>query len=83
MKKEYKKDLLKSLIGDMKEMSRKDKFKGMKKPSEEEGMMKATIVADSPEGLKEGADKLPEVMDKAESFMQARMGKKKEDKSKK
>jgi len=42
--------------------------------------MKATIMADDKEGLLEGAKKLPEALSKADEFMEARLGKKKDKK---
>jgi len=42
--------------------------------------MKATIMSDSAEGIKEGAKKIPEAMDKAEEFRKMRMKMMKKDK---
>jgi len=45
--------------------------------------IQATIMADDEKGLIEGAKKLPEIMSKAEGFMKARLGDKKEKKEEK
>ena len=41
-----------------------------------EAPVKATIMADSPEGIKKAAEKLPEILDKSKEFMKARLKKK-------
>ena len=65
-KRSMKEELLEALLGDLDEMKGED-MKDLFSDLPEKGM-KATVIADSPEGLKEG-------LDKAEEFMKARMGK--------
>ena len=66
-KMKIKEDLLKMLRDEMME---DDMERDYAKP---ESKMKATIMADSKEGLLEGAKKLPEALDKAEEYRKMRM----------
>lgn len=66
MKKMALKSLIGSLMGD-------DEDESMEHEMGEKGKMKATIMADSKEGLIEGAKKLPEILSKSEKYMQERM----------
>jgi hypothetical protein len=72
-KNETKMKLLKKLMEMMQEDSRspEDHMYPEKK-------MKATIMADSKEGLLEGAKKLPEALNKAEEYRKMRMSSKEE-----
>ena len=65
-------DMLKMLSDDMKSMIGERKSSSLKDVLGDKGQMKATVVADSAEGLKEG-------LSKAEQIMKAKLGKKSED----
>lgn len=69
MKKDMKRDLLKSLKGEMKKMMLEDKKpmlmdKLMPKKEESEGseIQKVTVMSDSKEGLEKGLSKAQEIM---------------------
>lgn len=70
-KNERKMGLLKQLM----EMMHEDE-RGTDDHKYPETKMKATIMADSKEGLLEGAKKLPEALDKAEEYRKMRLGSK-------
>jgi len=60
---ELKKEMLKMLKGDMKEMmgeEKEDLFKDLMK--DKEGMQKVTVMAEDEEGLEEGLDKAQEIL---------------------
>jgi|TARA_R110000744_G_scaffold115170_1_gene215457 hypothetical protein len=78
-KMKIKEDLLKMLRDEMMEDHEDREY------AKPESKMKATIMADSKEGLIEGAKKIPDALEKAEEYRQMRMSmsskdKKKEDK---
>lgn len=75
-KKELKEELLKMLKSDMlgmKKEGKKDLFGDL---MDKKGMQKVTVMSDSPEGLKKG-------LSKAEEIMEAKLGKKSEEKDEK
>lgn len=79
-----KAELLKMLADDMmcgtRDKSMEELHRGRSQESDEKSPVKATIMADSPEGLKQGIKKLPEILDKAEAFRKLRLGSKKKKK---
>ena len=71
-------DLLKQLM----EMMHEDE-RGSDEHNYPEKKMKATIMADSKEGLIEGAKKLPEILSKSEEYRKMRSGSEEKKESKK
>ena len=77
-KRELKAELLKMLRDEMMGEEKEEMMEStMKDLLDSKKKMKATIMADSKEGLIEGAKELPKALSKAEEFMKARMGDKK------
>lgn len=86
MKKMALKSLMESLMGEDESGEGKKHERGEMEESnysERKPQMKATIIADSEEGLLEGAKKLPKILSKSEEYMKKRMDEIGKSKSKK